>query len=197
MVSILDILSGALPLMVDVRQTGGSPVPADQVAEGDRLFVSHGKWMETSHPRSGELALLSYNVSKGAELSNPPDPGSEPTGNTVDVLDEIYESEAGVTNHWKLSSESWADFEAVLSPLVPLEGRAYPVVGASTTPQGESALLLQTCQSPEGLRTNQQTFLCGHCRGHVDVKHVAPLELELHDGSDVLRAEDGHHLHVV
>jgi hypothetical protein len=25
MVSILDILSGALPLMVDVRQTGGSP----------------------------------------------------------------------------------------------------------------------------------------------------------------------------
>jgi hypothetical protein len=27
MVSILDILSGALPLMVDVRQTGGSPVP--------------------------------------------------------------------------------------------------------------------------------------------------------------------------
>jgi len=25
MVSILDILSGAVPLMVDVRQTGGSP----------------------------------------------------------------------------------------------------------------------------------------------------------------------------
>ena len=58
-------------------------------------------------------------------------------------------------------------------------------------------LLLQTCQSAEGLRTNLQTLLCGHCRGHVDVKHVAPLKLELEDGSDVLRAEDGHHLHVV
>jgi hypothetical protein len=28
MVSILDILSGAVPLMVDVRQTGGSPIGA-------------------------------------------------------------------------------------------------------------------------------------------------------------------------
>ncbi|MGO9456773.1 MAG: hypothetical protein ACLP62_06970 [Acidimicrobiales bacterium] len=90
-------------------------VSADQVAEGDRLFASHGKWMETSHPRSGELALLSYNVSKGAELANPLDPGSEPTGKTTYVLDEIYESEAGVANHWKLSSESWADFGAVLA----------------------------------------------------------------------------------
>ncbi len=58
-------------------------VSADQVAEGDRLFASHGKWMETSHPRSGELALLSYNVSKGAELANPLDPGSEPGSTEV------------------------------------------------------------------------------------------------------------------
>jgi hypothetical protein len=54
-------------------------------------------------------------VSKGAELSNRLDPSSEPTGNTVYVLDEIYESEGGVANHWKLSSESWADCEAVLA----------------------------------------------------------------------------------
>jgi hypothetical protein len=89
-------------------------VSPDQVAEFDRLFASHGKWMETSHPRSGELALLSYNVSKGAELSNPLDPGSEPTGNTVYVLDEIYESEAGVTNHWALSQD-WPDMGAVVA----------------------------------------------------------------------------------
>ena len=57
-------------------------VSTDQVAEGDRLFESHEKWMETSHPRSRELALLFYNVSKGAELSNPLDPRSEATGNT-------------------------------------------------------------------------------------------------------------------
>jgi hypothetical protein len=28
--------------------------PADQVAEGDRLFRSHGAWMESTHHRSGE-----------------------------------------------------------------------------------------------------------------------------------------------
>jgi hypothetical protein len=86
-------------------------VGRDQVAEGDRLFASHGPWMEASHPRSGELALLSYTVSKGPELSNPLDPGSKPTGNTVYVLDEVYESEAAVANHWKLGAEGWADFQ--------------------------------------------------------------------------------------
>jgi len=90
-------------------------VPPDQVGEGDRLFASHGPWMEDSHPRSGELALLSYNVSKGPELSDPLDPGSEPTGNTVYVLDEVYESEAAVANHWTLGSEGWADFGAFVA----------------------------------------------------------------------------------
>jgi hypothetical protein len=33
MVSILDILSGAVPLMVDVRQTGGSPLVRDKGVE--------------------------------------------------------------------------------------------------------------------------------------------------------------------
>jgi hypothetical protein len=90
-------------------------VHPDQVAEGDRLFASHGPWMEESHPRSGELALLSYSVSKGPELSNPLDPGSDPTGDTVYVLDEVYESEAAVANHWKLGSEGWADFGAFVA----------------------------------------------------------------------------------
>jgi hypothetical protein len=71
--------------------------------------------MEASHPRSGELALLSYSVSKGPELSNPLDPGSGPTGNTVYVLDEVYESEAAVANHWKLGAESWVDFGAFVA----------------------------------------------------------------------------------
>jgi hypothetical protein len=53
-------------------------------------------------------------ASKGAELSNPLGPGSEPTGNTVYVLDEIYESEAGVTNHWTLSQD-WPDMGAVVA----------------------------------------------------------------------------------
>ena len=47
--------------------------PPDQVAEGDRIFKSHGSWMEATHYRDGEKALLSYNVSKAPELSNPMD----------------------------------------------------------------------------------------------------------------------------
>ena len=35
---------------------------------------------------TGEKALLSYNVSKGPELSNPMDPNSAPTDNTCFVL---------------------------------------------------------------------------------------------------------------
>ena len=60
--------------------------PPDQVAEGDRIFKSHGSWMESTHYRTGEKALLSYNVSKMKELSDPGDLNSAPTGNTCFVL---------------------------------------------------------------------------------------------------------------
>ena len=36
----------------------------DQVAEGDRIFRSHGPWMEATHHRTGDKTLLSYNLSK-------------------------------------------------------------------------------------------------------------------------------------
>jgi hypothetical protein len=45
-------------------------VDQDDVAEGDRIFDSHGKWM-TGHPREGSTALLPYRISKGPQLSNP------------------------------------------------------------------------------------------------------------------------------
>src|SRR3712207_2332245 len=84
-------------------------VAPDDVAEGDRIFESHGKWM-TGHQREGDAALLSYKISKGPELSNPLDPNSDPTGNTIFVLHEIYESPAGVVEHWRLAVETWQDF---------------------------------------------------------------------------------------
>jgi hypothetical protein len=56
-------------------------------------------------------ALLSYNVSKGPELSNP-DPNSAPTGKTCFVLSEIYESQAGVLDHFKQSFDNWGDIQA-------------------------------------------------------------------------------------
>jgi hypothetical protein len=88
--------------------------PSDQAAEGDRLFQSHGSWMESTHYRTGEKALLSYNVSKAPELSNPMDLNSAPTGNTCFILTEIYESKSGVVDHFEQTNESWRDFPAML-----------------------------------------------------------------------------------
>jgi hypothetical protein len=84
--------------------------PPDQAAEGDRLFKSHGIWMEATHYRDGDKALLSYNVSKMKELSG--DLDSAPTGNTCFVLTEIYESKAGVLDHIKQAHENWGDHPA-------------------------------------------------------------------------------------
>ena len=81
--------------------------------EGDRLFRSHAPWMEATHPRGGDTALLSYTVSKAPELTNPMDPSSAPTGNVTFVLTEIYETAAGVTNHFDLAGSSWDEFPAL------------------------------------------------------------------------------------
>ena len=61
-------------------------VGPDEVAAGDAVFQSHGKWME-GHSREGGTALLDYSISKGPELANPVDPDSAPTGGTVFVLE--------------------------------------------------------------------------------------------------------------
>jgi hypothetical protein len=86
--------------------------PPDQVEEGDRIFRSHAPWMEATHHRTGAKALLSYNVSKVPELSNPMDLNSAPTGNTCFILTEIYETQAGVADHFQQSA-SWKDFPAL------------------------------------------------------------------------------------
>jgi hypothetical protein len=88
-------------------------VGPDDVATGDRLFEAHADWM-TRHARAGDTALRSYSISKGPELSNPLDPDSAPTGNTIFALDEFYESPAGQVEHWRLArssdpAEGWPD----------------------------------------------------------------------------------------
>ncbi len=88
--------------------------PPEHVAEGDRIFQSHAAWMERTHHRDGELALLRYNIIKAPELENPLDPGSAPTGNTMFVLDEMYENQAGLDDHWKQAAESWEDLGAIV-----------------------------------------------------------------------------------
>ena len=96
-----------------VQMTYVIVAPPDQVEEGERLFRSHGPWMEATHPRDGEKALLSYSVSKTPELTNPMDVSSDPTGNTSFILTEIYETEAGVANHFQMAMDSWQDFPAL------------------------------------------------------------------------------------
>lgn len=84
------------------------------VAEGDRIFQSHAQWMEKSHHREGSKALLLYNVAKAPEFKTPTDPSSGSTGSTYFILTEVYETEDGVTDHWKQGSENWKDFSALM-----------------------------------------------------------------------------------
>jgi hypothetical protein len=77
-----DALSQAANSMRDILRT----VTA-KLASNERVQNCSWAWMESTHYRSGEKALLSYNVSKGPELSNPMDLNYAPTGNTCFVLD--------------------------------------------------------------------------------------------------------------
>ncbi|MBA3753612.1 MAG: hypothetical protein H0X01_05635 [Nitrospira sp.] len=88
--------------------------PPNLLAEGDRIFASHARWMRNMHHREGEKALLQYTVAKGPELTEPTDPSSKPTGNTSFILKEFYETPAGLADHWKQSS-SWEDFPALMA----------------------------------------------------------------------------------
>jgi len=86
----------------------------EQASEGDRLFDSHADWMGKTHHKKGDLALLQYDVARGPEVSNPLDPSSSPTGNTCFVLDEVYETPAGLEDHWKQGADNWSDFNAFM-----------------------------------------------------------------------------------
>jgi len=86
----------------------------EQVAEGDRIFNSHADWMERTHYKDGNKALLTYDVSKTAEMENPMDPNSKPSGNTVFILAEVYEGPAGLQDHWQQAQENWTDFKDML-----------------------------------------------------------------------------------
>ena len=89
--------------------------PPELADEGDRIFRSHQTWMEATHHREGEKALLSYDVSKVPELSNQLDPNSEPTGNTIFILSEVYQSDAGVVDHFEQAMATWVDANAMLN----------------------------------------------------------------------------------
>jgi hypothetical protein len=90
-------------------------VGPENKAEGETFLASHAKWMEKSHHKVGELALLSYNIAKSPEYTNPMDPTSAPTGNTIYTLCEVYKNPEGLADHWKQTQANWADFGAMVA----------------------------------------------------------------------------------
>lgn len=70
-------------------------VPAEHAEEADRFFEHHAEWMERTHPRDGDEALLQYTLSKS--------PDGE--GNVLFLLAEVYETKAGIDHHRKLFHE--------------------------------------------------------------------------------------------
>ena len=101
--------SGKIQLVILITAT------PEQAEEGYRIFQSHVGWMGRTHHRDGEKSLLNYNVSMAPELSNPMDSNSPPTGNTNFILTEVYESMAGVEDHFKQAQESWDIFPAFVN----------------------------------------------------------------------------------
>jgi hypothetical protein len=71
---------------------------AEHEAEGDRFFARHAEWMERTHPKECDKALLQYTVSKRLDGE----------GN-VSFLAEVYETSAGVENHSRLAHENEAE----------------------------------------------------------------------------------------
>jgi hypothetical protein len=87
---------------------------ADLAPEGEALFASHAAFMAETHHREGKLAMLSYNIASGPEFVDPLAPEPTPSGNTIFLMVEIYETAEGVADHWRLGQEVWPDFGAMM-----------------------------------------------------------------------------------
>ena len=88
-------------------------VAPEHVAEGDRIFKSHATWIERTHHRDGEKALLQYNLSRAPQMANPMDPSEGTTENTCYVLTEVYSGPVGLQDHWEQAMGNWEDFGAL------------------------------------------------------------------------------------
>jgi len=87
---------------------------SEDADEGDRMFASHAKFMEATHHREGELAMLSYNIASNAEFKDPLAAEPVPTGRRIFLMVEVYETEQGVADHWRMGQEVWQDFPEMM-----------------------------------------------------------------------------------
>jgi len=54
--------------------------------------------------------MLSYNVASGPEFVDPLAPEPTPTGNAIFLMVEVYETEEGVADHWRMGQQEWPGF---------------------------------------------------------------------------------------
>lgn len=88
---------------------------AEDAEEGERLFAEHAKFMERTHHQSGEFEMLSYNVACSPEFEDPLVQDLVPTGRKIFLMVEIYDSEAGVAEHWRIGKREWPEFGEMMA----------------------------------------------------------------------------------
>ena len=70
-----------------------------------RVAEDHVKWINETHTKEGEKALIVLNWSMGPEFKE----GSE-TGNMALILTEIYENQEGIDDHFKQAQNNESYF---------------------------------------------------------------------------------------
>ena len=86
----------------------------EEAEEGKRLFASHAEFMESTHHQEGEFKMISYNIAAGPEFVDPLAHELIPTGNTIFLMVELYETEKGVAEHWRLGQTEWQEFPQMM-----------------------------------------------------------------------------------
>jgi hypothetical protein len=98
-------------------------VPAELGDRAIALWKSHASWMQKSHYKDGEKAVLFYHVTVADELDAPlAGPKATATGRKVLVVTEFYKNKAGLDDHFaKFQAGEW-DGAAELQALMALGG---------------------------------------------------------------------------
>jgi hypothetical protein len=100
-------------------------VPEADVETVDAFWKEHEAWMKSAHVMGADAAaddsatprLLSFYISKGAELLEPMNPASEKTGNFIYVMSECYVDPAGIAKHFELCGASMPEWFAKFQEL--------------------------------------------------------------------------------
>ena len=74
---------------------------AEYAQKMEENIAVHTKWMQETHYREGDKALHFLNWSSAPEIKD-----GEETGNITFVLTEVYETTAGVDDHFQQAQET-------------------------------------------------------------------------------------------